>query len=256
MKLTEYLEILAYDIAFWLTGFTNRDYPLAQLGELSMDVTQKLRAAAIIILLTKSDSDAFFHNLIRSAKCRVAYLTRLNQAGANDDHHQASGRIEPFLDAVAASDFATARQIIALSPTEWMQGHEYEDDFCYAQILHHLITVPRNDADLRNLLTRYESALSGRSDARFDLCKVIIENGKEEFEQAFEDLLAQRTAQIESNKTRRQMEDPVVIAERQIYIEGLAILQIAGRLGFASESEYLYCPSIARVAMKKPFPGE
>ncbi len=52
------------------------------------------------------------------------------------------------------------------------------------------------------------------------------------------------------------MEDPVVIAERQIYIEGLAILRIADKLGFVTQSEYRFCPSIARVAMVKPFPDE
>jgi len=256
MKLIEYLDVLAYDIAFWLTGFTYSDYPIAQVGGLSMELTQKLRAAAIIILLTKTDSDAFFHNLIRSARCRVAYLNRLAQAGVKGDHHQASARVGPFLDAVAASDFSTARQIAALSPTEWMQGHEYEDDFCYAQILHGLITIPRDESRLQILFERFEKALSGQTDARLPLCKVITEGNKEDFNQAFEDLLEQRTTRIEADKARHQMEDPVVIAERQIYIEGLAILQIADKLGFESDPEYPYCPSIARVTMTKLFPGE
>ena len=76
------------------------------------------------------------------------------------------------------------------------------------------------------------------------------------FEEAFETLLAQRTRRIEAEKTRKKIEEPATIAERQIYVEGLALLQIAGRLKFATQPEYLYCPSLARVPMQRPFPGE
>jgi hypothetical protein len=47
-----------------------------------------------------------------------------------------------------------------------------------------------------------------------------------------------------------------MMAERQVYVEGLALLQIATRLKFATQNEYQYCPSLARVPMQKPFPGE
>src|SRR5207249_7380990 len=144
MKLTEYLDSLSYDIGFWLAGIKNPDYPIGQLGDLSMEVSTKLRAAAIIVLVAKGDSDTFFHNLIRSANCRVTYLERLRDVRITDDHHQASGRVSGLVDAVAASDFVTARQIATLSPREWMNGHEYEDDFCYAQILHGLIAASRD----------------------------------------------------------------------------------------------------------------
>ena len=46
------------------------------------------------------------------------------------------------------------------------------------------------------------------------------------------------------------------MAERQVYVEGLAMLRIADRLGLKTQGEYLYCPSLARVSMQKPFPGE
>lgn len=256
MNLKEQLEALAYDIAFWLAAFANPDYPAEQLGALTIEVCPKLRAAAIIVLLTKADSDAFFHNLIRSAKCRVVYLQRLAKAGIVQDHHQASGRVEPFLDAVAADDFVSARQIVALSLTDWMQGHEYEDDFCYAQILHGLITIPRDEPRLQTLFERFENALSGQPDARLGMTKVLAGGKKNDFDEAFEGLLAQRALHIEVEKARHKMEDPQVIAERQVYVEGLAILRIADRLGFVTQSEYRFCPSIARVPMGKPFPGE
>src|SRR6185437_3399369 len=124
------------------------------LGDVCLDVTGKLRTAAIIALLTKADSDAFFHNLMRSARCRLQYLQRLRDARRTGEHHQASGRVDAFLDAVAAQDFGTARQISALSPVDWQRGHEYEDDYCYAQIVHGLIAPPGSSPEPAPLCAR------------------------------------------------------------------------------------------------------
>ena len=256
MKLVEYLEPLGYDIAFWLTAFQNPDYPIDQLGNVSVQVSRKLRAAAIIALLGKGSTDTFHHNLIRSARGRIAYLERLSSAGVTDDHHQASGRVDPFLDAVAAADFDSARRIVALSLRDWLQGHEYEDDFCYAQVVHGLITVPTDVTRLERLFERYERVLDGASDARLDVTRAIARRDQAAFDDAFAALLARRSGQIEAEKARRKIEEPAMIAERQVYIEGLAMLQIATRLRFTTEREYLYCPSLARVPMQRPFPGE
>jgi hypothetical protein len=256
VKLTEYQEILAYDIAFWLSAFQDPEYPPGQLGEIAVQVTAKLRGAAIVALLVKGDSDTFFHNLIRSARCRLAYLQRLHDAQITGDHHQASGRVAPFLDAVAAADFASARQIVALSPRDWLQGHEYEDDFCFAQIVHGLISVPTDVTRLQGLFDRYERLLDGQSDARVEVARAVARRDQAAFDEAFDALLAQRTRQIEADIARKKIEEPVMIADRQVYVEGLAFLQIASRLQFVTQPEYMYCPSLARVPMQRPFPGE
>jgi hypothetical protein len=256
MKLTEYLGIIAYDIAFWMTAFRNPDYPLDQLGSVCVDITAKLRAAAIIALLTNADSDAFFHNLMRSALCRLQYLERLRAANRVTEHHQASGRIDPFLDAVAAADFAAARRIAALSPGEWRQGHEYEDDYCYAQIVHGIIVAPGNTSNLDPLFGRYEKVLDGQADARLDVTRALVQRDQAGFYSAIEALIARRTAQLEADRVRKRIEEPATVAERQVYVEGLAMLRIADRLGLKTQGEYLYCPSLARVSMQKPFPGE
>ena len=47
MLLNEYGEDLAYEIAFWMQGLANPDYPFDELGKLSMEVSSKLRALAI-----------------------------------------------------------------------------------------------------------------------------------------------------------------------------------------------------------------
>jgi hypothetical protein len=256
MKLGEYLEVLGYDAAFWMAAYTNPSYPLDQLGEVTVDVTAKLRTAAIVVLLAKGDTDAFFHNLIRSARCRIAYLERLAAAGITGDHHQASARVGPFLDAVAAEDFTSARRIAALSPRQWMQGHEYEDDYLYAQIVHGLIAPPSSAVPLDPLFERMEAVLNGQPDARLDVTRALAHRDQAEFDSAFDALMAQRTAALDAQKARRKIEDPVMVAQGQIDIEGLALLRIAARLNIPTQDEYLYCPSIARTTMRTPFPGE
>jgi hypothetical protein len=256
VKLADYLEPLAYDAAFWLTAFQNPNYPLNQLGEVCVQVASKLRAAAIIALLTTGDSDTFHHNLIRSARSRIAYLQRARDQGVAGEHHQASSRVDPFLDAVAAADFASARQIVSLSLSNWLQGHEYEDEFCYAQMLHGLIEVPTDVTRIGSLGDRFEQVLDGQPDARLDVSRAIVRRDQTAFDEAFEALLAQRTRAIERENERKRVEEPTMIAERQIYVEGLAFLQIATRLRFTTQTEYLYCPSIARQPMRRPFPGE
>jgi hypothetical protein len=255
MQLTAYLDSLSYEIAFWLAAFQEQDYPVDKLGDISVEVTAKLRVAAIIALLS-DDSDTYFHNLIRSARCRIAYLQRLRSEGITDDHHQASGRVGPVLDAIAAADFGSARQIVALSLREWLRGHEYEDDFCYAQIIHGLILVPTDVSRLDELFERFERVLDGRADARLDVARALAHRDLAAFEPAFEALLAQRTSQIEAEKARNRIEEPGMMTERRVYVEGLALLQIATRLKFSVQPEYAYCPSLALVPMRQPFPGE
>ena len=255
MKLADYVTPVSYDIAFWMTAFENPDYPLDQLGNVSIDVQGKLRAAAILVLLTKGDSDVFFHNLMRSARCRLAYLQRLRDAAISNAHHQASGRVDAFLDAVAASDFTSARAIAALSPTDWLQGAEYEDDFCYAQVLHGLLAPQVDRKRLPGLFARAETLLAGQADARLSVAKAIYDHDQSAFDESFEALLAGRTAQIEADKQRNKIEEPVMMANRQVYVEGLALLNIAVRLGLITQQEYLYCPSIARLPLQKPFPS-
>jgi hypothetical protein len=255
MNLKEYLEILAYDAAFWLTAFQDPDYSLDQLGEVCVDTCAKLRAAAIIVLLTRAETDGFIYNLMRSARCRAGYLQRLRNAGVSG-HHQASGRVAPLLDAIAANDFTVARQIAALSPTTWMQGHEYEDDFCYAQVLHQLVATPLDAAALSALFVRWRAALGGDPDPRLDVAGSLTASDQAGFDSAFGDLLDARAEKIAADKARSQMEDALVISEREVYVEGLAILRLAERFGLRTEWEYRFCPSVARDALTTPFPGE
>jgi hypothetical protein len=254
--LADYLEPLAYDIAFWTLGLISPDARPEELGALSEEVTHKLKAAAIIVLLTKADVDGYCHNLIRAGNARETYLQRMHETQRFDDHHFCAGRLEGFLAACAAEEFILARSIAALSPGAWRSGHEYEDDFCYAQTLFNLISANRDDVAIAALCKRWELALGGAPGARLAVVRACLQRDVQAFDEAFNDLLDERAAKIGQDIARGQLEEPPVIAERLVYIEGLALLRIAARLGIALQPDYRYCPSLVLQSMQKPFPGE
>jgi hypothetical protein len=246
LKLEEYKENLALEIAFWYVG----------LGDLSMDLSAKFRALGIMVLLTQGESDLFYHHLIRSASARELYLRRLRDERIADDHHRVSGRYEPLLDAIASGERTLGAKIVELSPTEFQEGREYEDDYCYAQILHRFVQQPPADAELPPLLDRFETYLAGEPNARFEVCRALAARDQEAFDEAFEGLLMEHEERIEKDKERGQLEEPQVAAERQVFVEGLALHRIAEDRGLTTQPEYRFCPSMGRVPMKRPYPGE
>ncbi|WP_437585655.1 Imm49 family immunity protein [Sorangium sp. So ce1000] len=255
MKLAEHGEALAYDIAFWMAAAADPGYPIVQLDQLSVELSGKLRALAIMVLLVKADSDRFYHNLIRSGLVRETYLRRCRDE-VFSGHHRVSGRIASLLDSIAAGEIPLARRIAALSPAEHRQGHEYEDDYCYAQVLHLWVADPARDEGIAPILDYFEAFLEGRTDPRLDCCRALWTREQKPFDEAFDALLAERVAETEAAIERGQEEEPSVVSQRYVSIEGLALLRLAEARGLSTRREYPLCPSLARVPMVMPFPGE
>lgn len=256
MQLSEYIELLPYDVAFWLASLKEPGYPFEAQGDMSLEVSFKLRAVAVLFLLVRAETDVFHHNLIRSGILREEYLTRCRAESQTDDHHYASGRLRPFFDALASGDTALAGRIAALSPLAFRQDHEYEDDYCYAQILHRLLQPSPPAAEVQALFQQFQGWLAGESSPRLDVCRALAARDQRAFEDAFEALLADRKREITANLDRGQLEDAPVIADRRVFIEGLAILRLATLRGLRTLPDYPMCPSLARIPMRTPFPGE
>lgn len=251
------VEPLAYETAFWLQGVEDPTYPLPDLGKVALEVGERFRALAIIALVTAGSVDGFCHNLIRSGRVRLRYLRRVREEGALEEHHYASGRYAQLLDAVAAGDVTLAREIAHLSPREWRGRHEYLDDYCFAQVVQRLILDDADEEGVRDLLARHEAYLEGAADARLAIGRALVERDPEAFAAAFEEWLLEREGQIAADVERGRLETPTVVAERRIFVDGLALLRIAGWRGVHhGPREYKYCPSLALAPMRTPFPGE
>tara|TARA_R110002167_G_scaffold55802_10_gene158464 strand:+ start:6308 stop:7072 length:765 start_codon:yes stop_codon:yes gene_type:complete len=247
-------EALSYEIAFFMQGLDNPDMPQHEKGDLINKLIDQTQSLAIIVLLVQGNSNGFYHNLIRAALLRKRFLTELKEAGKTQVYHQCSGRIQGFLCAAAAQDLNLAKEIAQLSPPQFEKQMEYEEDYCYAQLLYHLVAQHLNDTQIQTLITRYED-LSGES-IRVNVINAIMKKNLNDFEDAFEELIVEQEELIEKNEKRGQLDTPEVLAQRKIYIEGVALINLAKIHGINITTHYQYCPANSLVAMTAPFPGE
>ena len=238
---------LSFEAAVLLQTLKDPDIATGELGELSLNAGAKLRSLAIMALLSKGGRILFAQNLTRSGRVRLSYLERLRREGLDNEHHGVSGRIDGLLDAVAASDLELARRIVAASRTSWLAGSEYLEDYCYAQLIHRLVAGKGEPGAVEALTRRFESALNGQPSARLKVCRALQNRDASGFKEAFGALLRDRQAQIKADKARFQEEDPDVLAQRRIFVEGLAVLRLAALRDLQTESEYRFCPSAARL---------
>lgn len=255
MQLSEHLIPFAYDTAYWLTAIYEDECTIEELSDLSLEVSGKLRALAIMMLLVEGDVDRFHHNLTRSGLVRARFLEHCTRDGALV-YHQASGRFDGIVDSIASGHFEMARRIAAASPTTWLPDQEYEEDYCYAQLLHLLVQPNLVLGEADQLLARFAEATEDVMEPRLELCEALIRGAQAQFDQAFTLLLDARETQIEKNKARGQLVEPAIAAERSVFIEGLAILQLATARGMVTRSEYPFCPSMARQNASTDFPGD
>ncbi|MDE2614028.1 MAG: immunity 49 family protein [Burkholderiales bacterium] len=246
MTLAEEGEPLAYDIAF---SFAEEEPDLRALEARSREVAPKLRALALIVLLTRADVARFRGNLRAAAELRRDYLRAARQAASLQEAGRefAAGRAAGLFDALAAGAFELAREIVVLEPAEWRPDCEYEDDFCWARLVALALDADRPaGTQAPRLLERFESSLQGEASARLDLARALAQGDAAAFGQAFEALLEERGREIEERIEAGEMDDPLVLAARRVHVEGLALLALADARGWPTEREYLYCPSMAR----------
>jgi len=254
MSLEDALGPLAMDTVFWMEAVNDPATPVDQLGDICLEVEQKLRAIGVILLLSRGNSDGFFHNLLRGAKTWETYLARC-RAQAPQDHNFCAGLFHPLLDALAARDRTLAIRLCALPPTAYRAGHENEDDYCYARVLSGLITGTPAAGDIPALLELCVQQGDAMSRARAEVLRTLTERDATAFGDAFRALLRTREEQIVADEDRGQIAGPVVQAERRLFVEGIALLNLADERGVATEADYPMCPSLARVPMIRPFAG-
>lgn len=255
MNLIEERDALVVDIEFCVKAIANPRNTIDRIGDVCEQIAEKYRVLAICRLLADADTDGFYHDLLRSAKTREYYLSRC-RAENYADFHVVSSRSEPFFDAIAANDFSLARNIAGLSPQEWWSEDEYEDDFWYIYFLKYISFDPTIQDELDEILQRFEISLEGASSARFDVCKALLVPDQEAFDDAFNNLVLDRNSEIEREKELFFMEEMNILMNRHVFVEGLAVLRVAEKAGLQTQGEYLYCPALARLPMKRPFPDD
>lgn len=248
---------LASTTALWAGGLFDPQYPLEHLGGLALQTGDRLRALGLFALLGHADLELFCANLSRSACAWRYFLQRVVAAGATDsEHHFASGRLAPWWDAVAAGDLEMARDIASLAPREKHGRSEYEDDYCYAQLLFAILGDEARGGRVDELMARWSEFQDGAPSPRADLCAALLAKDADAFAPAFDGLLQAFDLEGEQWRARREDETPESSVRREVCVEGLCLLRLAERRGLPTRPEYPYCPGLARGHPEQPFPRD
>lgn len=254
MSLAEVREELIESVQEDLSVLLNQP-PIAQVGYELEEAAHFLEGLGICNLLLYADTDRFYENLVRAGHTRRYFLSESRRQGNVDDHQLAISRWDAYLCVLAAGHFALGRDIVTLSAMDWVKGGEYEDDFCYRFFLHQFIMPPspERDARLQAALQRWAQWLAGQPSVRMDCCQALIARDGQAFSDAFDALIAQRQAEVAKQRRMSLAADLAFAPRSQIFIEGLALLRLAERLGLPLRPDYPLCPALARRAPAKPF---
>jgi hypothetical protein len=153
---------------------------------------------------------------------------------------------------MAARDWGLASSLAKLAPAAFRDGHEYEDDFCYALVLHQLIAQSPDVELALSLLRRAESTADKVGRARVPVARALVQRDQKGFDEAFAELLEARRGEIRGAEARGQIANVANIVQRRVFVEGIALLNLAERAALTTEAEYPMCPSLARMAKTQP----
>lgn len=228
-----------------------RDALLSQVDTIVRD----LHLIAVATLLVDGNSQGFFLNLCRAAENwrRLLALLRSRQLAPPP-----ATKTVPLLAALAAGHFELAGALASVPAAERLEGEEYEEEYLWASILRHLARPPPPAAStVKPLLTQLHKANKKEYGHRHDAVQALLAKDAEAFAKAFEQ--AQLDYELHTEKRAANFATPVTAfaPHRFLWLEGLALLRLAGRAGIAPEAaDYKYCPPLARVPMTAKYAGD
>jgi hypothetical protein len=234
------LEDLREYVDFNIDNLQDPACTLEYAGRFYEEASEALRAHAILSLLLHADGAAFSSGLVASGHARRAFLLRCARQ-QYADFYVALSRSGAMLDAVVGNDLSLAGEIFGLSPPAYRKGDEYEDDFQWQCLLGLLLTgAPRPELD--DTLGALEKATDGEGE-RLEVARALLSRDAEAFDEAFRALVS--TQQAVNEEEDASDEEPAAAAGVYVFIEGVAVLKVARRLGIRIEPEYPLCPTLA-----------
>jgi len=210
-------------------------------AKLSLEVSNLHRRQGCGLLLSKLDEDSFSRCLREAARVYLNLLERKQKCSEFDQYYLARSKAEPFFDAVAIGEWGMARDIVSRLASSWMRRMETEEDFYYFGVLSKLLisgTVPQVE------LTAFETSLQGGTSCRFDVVRALHVLDVDGFEAGLEGLIGERIERLAREK-RSGFFDPYFHAtEAHVFVEGLALVRLANRLGMNVKGRYRTVPEI------------
>ena len=201
------------------------------------------RVLGVCRFLAHADAEGLQDGLRQAGEARVELLRHRSTQRHPFNGYTGSAQYLPLCCAIAAGADDVAQEIVHLSSATLAKGEELEEDFAYAMVLHWLTSQKRNPRPDAALATLGE--LLGEGSPRCAVATALVDADDKAFRPAFDALLAEwvtlmdDVTPLERGETYR--------ADAGLFVEGLAIVRLAVRLGLRPKKEYRFVPSLARV---------
>ncbi|HLP43518.1 MAG TPA: Imm49 family immunity protein [Fibrobacteria bacterium] len=158
---------------------------------------------------------------------------------------KATGKAEPFFDALACNDAFGVRQIAAASPDRLNPDLEYEEDLLYMRALMDLDAGVGDN--LPNYLARWKSLSEGRLDLRLDIVRALSERNEEAFNFGLGTLMGELRDEYEKGARKDVYLQEDLQTVLRLSVEGLALARLAERAGMIPDREFPLMPAVARI---------
>lgn len=212
------------------------------------------RRLALCDLLEDARVDRFHVFLRKSALVRLHFLRLVQQGHATQPLYVCGSENRSLVDALATGELGLAADIASVSTDKPTPSLEYEDDFLLYEFLRRsALALKSGDwSSLPALLPRWEQVLEGGDDPYLDVCRVLLARDSKAFHEALLALIADRELRFREVKDESGPNADLRWTEGPLFLNGLAFLRLAERLGLPTEPEYPTIPRLARLEVPLP----
>ena len=209
------------------------------------------RVLGICALLSDADTDAFVDRLERSGTARLELQKLPGRGVPCDTQLLTATKAVGFPAAIASGNLDLSAQIARVLPDRHDPEWEYEDDFLFVDVMRRAVIGVVDGgtgwtAGARDALARWGVVLKKRKSPERDVWVALVAQDQSAFAGSFPAVVNHRLAQFEVYKKQPNFDSKLFAAEGHVWIEGLALLEIATRLGLSTEPAYQLLPSLAR----------
>lgn len=222
-----------------------------ELLKLVEELCLRFHIIAVAGLLEDGDPQKFFLNLCRAAENWRRFLIHCQK---EKWPLPPASKIEPLFGAVVAGSRHIADGIVYNSNSEWIPGEEYEDEFLYAMLVNAFYST--DDLIVENIEKRIDAlqdlGVDGYS-SRIGVARALRAGDKCRFDEAFTEMLAAHEEITEKRANSVSTPYSKFAPYRYVWLEGLAWLKLAERVGVSVSGQYRYCPVLARTPMVETY---
>lgn len=213
-------------------------------GSSVLQLCADYRQIGIAMLLDEMDVDALYENLYQSARAYAFFLATVRNDPEADVYYARRSQADPFWDALAGDDRASAREICTLVTQELQRGMEDEEAFHYYDFVMTLVEGTQEQGVLEEKLMRFEQILGETESHSFNLCAALLQREAGLFVEALSDRIRAREIYFEQAREQAWLEPGPAQTEAFVFVEGIALVKLALSLQMAVEEQYKFIPNL------------